>query len=105
MPATDALAPATFVPDIDVPVFLAGAWQDQETGSHFANMLGDFSPDIPLKITLMNGIHQDSLGPVVLSRWIEFLDFYVARKIPIDLARRPRLLASVAAGRRLRTPA
>ena len=34
--ATDALAPASFVHDIDVPVFLAGAWQDQETGSHFA---------------------------------------------------------------------
>jgi predicted acyl esterase len=78
----DALAPATFVHDINVPVFLAGAWQDQETGSHFANMLSKFAPSIPLKITLMNGIHQDSLGPAVLSQWIEFLDFYVAREIP-----------------------
>jgi predicted acyl esterase len=80
--ASDALAPESFVHDIDVPVFLAGAWQDQETGSHFANMLGNFSPDIPMKITLMNGLHQDSLGPAVLSQWIEFLQFYVARKIP-----------------------
>ena len=48
---------------IDVPVFLAGSWQDEETGSHFANMLGDFSPGIPVKVTLMNGVHQDSLGP------------------------------------------
>lgn len=81
-PASDALAPESFVHDIDVPVFLAGAWQDQETGSHFANMLGDFSPDIPMKITLMNGVHQDSIGPAVLSQWIEFLDFYVAKRIP-----------------------
>lgn len=80
--ATDALAPESFVHDIDVPVFLAGAWQDQETGSHFAEMLGRFSPDIPLKVTLMNGQHQDSLGPAVLSQWIEFLDFYVAKEIP-----------------------
>ncbi len=92
--ATAALAPKTNVSNIDVPVFLAGAWQDQETGSHFANMLGDFSPDIPLKITLMNGIHQDSLSPVVLSRWIEFLDFYVARKTP-SLSPATRLLAGV----------
>jgi predicted acyl esterase len=80
--ATDAFAPASFVHDIDVPVFLAGAWQDQETGSHFANMLGNFSPTIPMKVTLMNGVHQDSIGPAVLSQWIEFLDFYVAKRIP-----------------------
>ncbi len=80
--ASDAIAPESFVHDINVPVFLAGAWQDQETGSHFANMLGNFSPDIPMKITLMNGLHQDSLGPAVLSQWVEFLDFYVAKKIP-----------------------
>ena len=80
--ATDALAPESFVHEIGVPVFLAGAWQDQETGSHFAEMLGNFSPDIPMKVTLMNGVHQDSIGPAVLSQWIEFLDFYVARRIP-----------------------
>jgi uncharacterized protein len=79
----DPLAPATFVHDIDVPVFIAGSWQDEETGSHFADMLGDFAPGVPLKVTLMNGIHADSLSPEVLSRWVEFLDFYVARKIPV----------------------
>src|SRR5262249_21262076 len=67
---------------IDVPVFIAGAWQDEETGPGFANMLGDFDPAVPLKITLMNGGHADSLGPEVISRWAEFLDFYVARRIP-----------------------
>jgi predicted acyl esterase len=93
--ASDALAPESFVHDIDVPVFLAGAWQDQETGSHFAEMLGDFSPAIPMKVTLMNGIHQDSIGPAVLSQWIEFLDFYVAKKIP-SIPPATRALAAVA---------
>jgi predicted acyl esterase len=96
--ATDALAPASFVHDIDVPVFLAGAWQDQETGSHFANMLGNFSPDIPMKVTVMNGVHQDSLAPAVLSEWIEFLDFYVAEKIP-SIPPAARALASIALSR------
>ena len=103
--ATDALAPATFVHDIDVPVFLAGAWQDQETGSHFANMLSNFSPDIPMKVTVMNGVHQDSLAPAVLSEWIEFLDFYVAKRIPSvppadARAGHDRPVPSVRAGRR-----
>ena len=80
--ATDALAPATFVHKIEVPTFVAGAWQDQETGAHLANMLDDFSPKIPLKAVMLNGIHADTLGPSVLSQWIEFLDFYVAKKIP-----------------------
>ena len=43
---SDALAPATFVDKINVPVFLAGSWQDQETGSHFAEMLDDFAPGV-----------------------------------------------------------
>ena len=49
-------------------------------------MLGDFSPGVPLKVTLMNGMHQDSIGPAVLSQWIEFLDFYVAQQDPVDPA-------------------
>jgi hypothetical protein len=61
-------------------------------------MLGNFSPDIPMKITLMNGVHQDSLAPAVLSEWIEFLDFYVAKKIP-SVPPAARAVASVALSR------
>jgi hypothetical protein len=43
---------------------------------------------------VMNGIHQDSFGPAVLSEWIEFLDFYVAQKIP-SVPPASRALASV----------
>ncbi len=92
--ASPALAPASFVHKIDVPVFIAGSWQDQETGSHFADMLGDFRAGLPLKVVVMNGIHADSLGPAVLSDWIDFLDFYVARKVP-SVSPATRALASV----------
>ena len=81
-PIDDALAPATFVDKIDVPVFIVGAWQDEETGGHFAEMLDRFAPGIVVKATLMNGVHADSIGPEVLTRWAEFLDFYVARRVP-----------------------
>jgi predicted acyl esterase len=92
--ASAALAPATFVNRIDVPVFIAGSWQDQETGSHFAEMLGDFAPGVPVKATVMNGIHADSLGPAVLSQWIEFLQFYVADQVP-TISPAVRVVASV----------
>jgi predicted acyl esterase len=81
-PAVDALTPADFVKRINVPVFIAGAWQDEETGAHFADMLNRFSPNIVVKATLVNGMHADSLGPALLTRWAEFLDFYVARRVP-----------------------
>jgi uncharacterized protein len=77
-----SLVPASFVHEIDVPVFIAGSWQDEETGSHFADMLDDFAPSTPLRAIVMNGVHADSFGPTVLSQWIEFLDIYVAHTVP-----------------------
>jgi predicted acyl esterase len=82
VPADDALAPATFVDKINVPVFIAGSWQDEETGGHFPEMLDNFAPGIVVKATLMNGIHADGLGPEVITRWSEFLDFFVAHRVP-----------------------
>jgi predicted acyl esterase len=81
-PGSDAIAPETFVDRIDVPVFIAGTWQDEETGAHFAQMLDRFAPDVPLKATVGNGVHADGLAPEVVVRWLEFLDFYVERAVP-----------------------
>ncbi len=41
----DSLAPQAFVKDIKAPTFLAGAWQDEQTGGHWADMINRFSPD------------------------------------------------------------
>jgi len=82
-PATiDALSPRTFVDRIDVPVFLAGAWQDEQTGGRFATMLDNFTSTPVLKVHLYNGAHADSLGPESLFSAAEFLDVYVARRTP-----------------------
>jgi len=82
-PATaDPLAPITFVHKINVPVFLAGAWQDEQTGGYFPTMLDHFTGTDKLHFTITNGSHTDSLGPAIFSRWTEFLSFYVARQIP-----------------------
>jgi len=78
----DPLTPATFVDRIDVPVFLAGAWQDEQVGPYFANMIGNFTGTDKLHFTVVNGAHGDALDPTVFTRWLEFLSFYVRGEIP-----------------------
>lgn len=78
----DTVAPTTFVDRIEVPTFIVGQWQDEQTGGHWSEMLGRFRSDIPVRAILQNGTHTESLDPAVLARQIEFLDFYVARRIP-----------------------
>lgn len=78
----DPLAPATFVERIEVPVFLAGAWQDEQTGGRFPAMLDDFTGTPHLYATLVNGLHTESVSPSVFPRFVEFLDLYVAERTP-----------------------
>ncbi len=81
-PDLASLSPTTFVDKIDVPVFLAGAFDDEQTGPHFADMLDRFTSSPHRKFTLVNGNHTESLTPEVLVRLYEFLEFYVAHRIP-----------------------
>jgi predicted acyl esterase len=78
----DPLTPATFVNRINVPVFLAGAWQDEQVGPYFATMIGNFTGTDKLHFTIVNGSHGDALDPAIFTRWGEFLSFYVRGEIP-----------------------
>jgi len=77
-----ALTPADFAHSITAPTFLAGAWQDEQTGGHWANMIDRFSPRTTLKVVGQNGVHTSSLDPAVLQETLEFLDFHVAQRVP-----------------------
>jgi hypothetical protein len=74
---------------IDRPVFLAGAWQDEQTGPRFATMLDQFSGPGKKRFVVFNGHHPDGYSAHVLSRWYEFLDLYVAKRVPrlLDVVR------------------
>lgn len=78
----DDLAPARFVDEIEVPTFLAGAWQDEQTGGRFPIMIPNFTGTDKLYVSLLNGLHTESISPAVLPRLIEFLDLYVAKRTP-----------------------
>ena len=71
------------VPDIDVPVYLTGAWQDEQTGPQFGDMLGDFTNAPVTRFTLFNGRHPDGYTPQFLTGWYEFLELYVNRTVPM----------------------
>jgi uncharacterized protein len=78
----DDLAPRLFVDDITVPTFLAGAWQDEQTGGRFPTMLDQFTGTDHFYASLVNGLHTESIGPGVFPRWVEFLDLYVGKRTP-----------------------
>jgi uncharacterized protein len=78
----DQRAPATWAKKTQVPVFLSGAFQDEQTGGQWPAILGDLSADSHVWATIVNGTHTDSLGPGTITRWLEFLDIFVAEKVP-----------------------
>ena len=77
------LDPTAFVHDIDVPVFLAGAWEDEQTGPFFFTLLDQFKAAPIKRFTVYNGVHPDSFAPQVLVEWKAFLDIYVAHAVPM----------------------
>ena len=78
----DPLAPLTFVDQIEVPVFLAGAWQDEQTGGHFPVMIHEITSSPHVYVNLVNGLHSEALSPVMDQRYFEFLQLYVGKKVP-----------------------
>jgi hypothetical protein len=78
----DSLAPWTFVGDVDIPVFLAGTFQDEQTGGHWPTMIDDFASADPLRVVMTNGTHTDPLGPLVAPALMDFFDLYLKREVP-----------------------
>jgi hypothetical protein len=78
----DPINPSLFVDQIEVPVLVAGAFQDEQTGGRFPALLDDFTGTEHLYATLTNGLHTESALPGNLQRTVEFLDLYVAQRTP-----------------------
>ena len=74
--------PGTWAAKINVPTFLVGGLEDEQLSSHWADMLPSMSANKNLWVTMYNGNHNDALQPAILSRWVEFLDIFVADKVP-----------------------
>ncbi len=79
----DPLSPITFVDRIEVPVFAACQWQDEQTGGHCAALADEFTGTDRKWFTFTNGTHSDSLDPATFVRWFDFLELYVAKRRPV----------------------
>jgi predicted acyl esterase len=78
----DPLSPITFVHKIDVPMFMACQWNDEQTGGHCPDLAEHFTGTRRKWFTFTNGAHIDSLDPATFNRWYDFLELYVARQRP-----------------------
>ena len=79
----DPLAPNTFVHKINVPVYMACQFTDEQTGGHCPDLASRFSGTRRKWFTFTNGAHVDSLDPDTFNRWYDFLELYVAHQAPI----------------------
>ena len=75
-------SPGRWLKRVDVPTFLVGQFQDEQTGGHFAESLAYLNGKPDVWISLQNGVHADSLGPSTITRWAEFMKLYVAGEVP-----------------------
>jgi predicted acyl esterase len=80
----DPLAPVTFVDKINVPVFMACQWTDEQTGGHCPTLAEHMTGTRRKWFTFTNGAHVDSLDPETFNRWYDFLQLYVAQQAPIQ---------------------
>ncbi len=79
----DQRSPAVGASHIDVPVFMVGALEDEQVGPQWPALITALEGDKNVYVTMMNGGHIDSLGPETITRWLEFLDIYVADRVPV----------------------
>ncbi len=63
-------------------MFLAGAWQDEQTGGHFPAMLDDFTVAAPLRDPDQRLAHGVARASAFLDKYADFLDLYVGQRVP-----------------------
>lgn len=81
-PAMRARDLRDLVRHIDDPVYVTGAFEDEQTGPQFTAMVDDFESAPVLRVGMWNGRHPDGYAPVNLMDWYEFLSLYVADEVP-----------------------
>ncbi len=79
---SDPLSPVKFVDKIDVPVFMACQWTDEQTGGHCPTLVRAMTGTKKKWFTFTNGVHVDSLDPETFNRWYDFMQIYIAKDKP-----------------------
>lgn len=75
-------SPSHWASRITVPVFLAGALQDEQTGPQWTRLIREFRGNPNVWVKAINGGHFDSLDPQIVGPWHEFVNIFVAQRVP-----------------------
>jgi uncharacterized protein len=76
------VSPITFVDKINVPVFMACQFTDEQTGGHCPTLAEHMTGTDKKWFTYTNGTHVDSLDPETYNRMYDFFELYVAQEAP-----------------------
>jgi predicted acyl esterase len=77
-------SPGKWVKNIKVPILWVGQFEDEQTGGHWPESIANLPKSNKRAwVILQNGVHVDSLGPSIITRWAEFMNLYVADRIPV----------------------
>jgi predicted acyl esterase len=91
----DPLDPVTFVHKINVPVFMACQFEDEQTGGHCPTLAEHMTGTKKKWFTFTNGPHIDSLSPETYNRLYDFLSIYVGHQPPATYAAQVQASAPV----------
>lgn len=75
-------SPFYFADKITAPMFLIQAFQDEQVGSRAMSLLERVSPDLPWRLTAMNGDHGEYYGEEVMPEIARFLSYYLKQEVP-----------------------
>jgi predicted acyl esterase len=100
----DPLDPVTFVHKINVPVFMACQFEDEQTGGHCPTLAKNMTGTKKKWFTFTNGPHIDSLSPETYNRLYDFLSIYVGHNPPGLYAAQLQASAPVVYNAALGTP-
>jgi predicted acyl esterase len=78
----DQRTPGSWLKRVNVPVFLTGQYQDEQTGGNFVHALSNLDSNRNVWIKMQNGVHNDSISGATATQWIEFLEIFVAGEVP-----------------------
>ena len=74
---------AATIENINVPVLLAGTWQDEQTGGSWLDLADDFTSAPAVYVVGSNGIHAELMdNPAFLGQLKGFLDIYLSEAPP-----------------------
>ncbi len=76
----DPVSPITFVDKINVPVFMACQFTDEQTGGHCPTLAEHMTGTDKKWFTFTNGTHVDSLDHETYNRLYDFFNIYIAQQ-------------------------